>query len=57
MELLKNDFVKEKAEEVARVIFTNSDVTINLLPAIIGLVLLALLANPLLDLFYDVEIA
>ena len=53
VELMQDDFVKEKAEEVARVIFTNNNVTINLIPAIIGLGLLALLAIPLLALLFQ----
>ena len=56
MELIQNDFVQEKAEEAAKVFFQTNDVTINLIPAIIGGGLLLLLAIPLLALLFQVQI-
>merc|ERR1712127_83536 len=53
MELIQNDFVQEKAEEAAKVFFQTNDVTINLIPAIIGGGLLLLLAIPLLALLFQ----
>lgn len=52
-----NDQVMEKAEDLARLFFTNDNVTVNLLPAILvglGLLLfiLPLLGIPILDLIF-----
>lgn len=56
-DLLAREDVVEKVEEVARVFFTNGNVTVNLLPAILvglGLLLflLPLLGIPILDLLF-----
>ena len=53
-DLLQDDVVREKVEESARVFFSNSNLTINLIPALIigalGLLfLLPLLGIPILD--------
>jgi len=51
MELSKDEAVQEKVIEVARQFFGNSNITVNLLPALIAGALL-LLAIPLLLLFF-----
>lgn len=50
LDLAQNEFVQEKVTEAARLAFSNSFISINLLPAIIGTGLILLLAVPLLDL-------
>ena len=53
VELAKDDFVQEKAEEAAKQFFTNNSVTINLIPALLAGALALLLAIPLLALLFQ----
>jgi hypothetical protein len=52
-ELAQDDVVKEKALEAAKQFFTNSNITINLLPALIAGALLLLLGLPLIALLFQ----
>ena len=53
-ELAQDEVVKEKALEAAKQFFTNSNITINLLPALIAGALLLLLGLPLIALLFQV---
>merc|ERR1712141_670744 len=52
-ELAQDEVVKEKALEAAKQFFTNSNITINLLPALIAGALLLLLGLPLIALLFQ----
>merc|ERR1712053_33916 len=52
-DLAQDEVVKEKALEAAKQFFTNSNITINLLPALIAGALLLLLGLPLLALLFQ----
>jgi len=52
-ELAQDDVVKEKAMEAAKQFFANSNITINLLPALIAGALLLLLGLPLIALLFQ----
>merc|ERR1712055_698098 len=52
-ELARNDLVQEKVMEAGRIFFSTSNVTINLLPALIAGALLLLLGLPLLALLFQ----
>merc|ERR1712172_300765 len=48
LDLAQNDFVQSKVEEAAKLFYNNANVTINLVPALVGGGLLLLLLVPLL---------
>jgi len=50
---LQNDFVQSKVEEAAKLFYNNANVTINLVPALVGGGLLLLLLIPLLALLFQ----
>merc|ERR1712088_454844 len=52
-ELARNDLVQEKVMEAGRIFFSTSNVTINLLPALVAGALLLLLGLPLLALLFQ----
>merc|ERR1712012_221277 len=52
-DLAQDEVVKEKAVEAAKQFFANSNITINLLPALIAGALLLLLGLPLLALLFQ----
>ena len=53
VELSQNEFVREKVLETGRIFFSNSNLTINLLPAIAALALGLILGIPLLALLFQ----
>ena len=48
LDIAQNDFVQSKVEEAAKLFYNNANVTINLVPALVGGGLLLLLLIPLL---------
>merc|ERR1712210_388494 len=56
-ELARNDLVQEKVMEAGRIFFSTSNVTINLLPALVAGALLLLLGLPLLALLFQPLVA
>merc|ERR1712200_233729 len=53
LDLAQNDFVQSKVEEAAKLFYNNANVTINLVPALVGGGLLLLLLIPLLALLFQ----
>merc|ERR1711934_1248367 len=53
LDLAQNDFVQSKVEEAAKLFYNNANVTINLVPALVGGGLLLLLLVPLLALLFQ----
>ena len=53
-ELAQDEVVKEKALDAAKQFFTSSNITVNLLPALIAGALLLLLGLPLIALLFQV---
>merc|ERR1712062_365398 len=52
LDIAQNDFVQSKVEEAAKLFYNNANVTINLVPALVGGGLLLLLLIPLLALLF-----
>ena len=53
LDIAQNDFVQSKVEEAAKLFYNNANVTINLVPALVGGGLLLLLLIPLLALLFQ----
>merc|ERR1711953_1181601 len=53
LDLAQNDFVQSKVEEAAKLFYNNANVTINLVPALVGGGLLLILLVPLLALLFQ----
>merc|ERR1712243_391100 len=53
LELAQNEMVQSKIEEAAKLFYSSDTVTVNLIPVIVAAGLLALLAIPLLALYFQ----
>merc|ERR1712066_968484 len=53
LDIAQNDFVQSKVEEAAKLFYNNANVTINLVPALVGGGLLLILLVPLLALLFQ----